>query len=179
MQEQRSASRVGEIEIHHSRGGVPIPVARSGGEGPGGAPARLLWALSQARTVGSGLVVLCVECDDFKQLDAAPDRHALESRLQEIARCLEHHASGGDLVRTGPDRFVLLLGPPADPSDAEMVAGSIVQELAHPDHPGVSVGVALFPEHGDDPASLLAKAESAAQRASEQGGSTYQLASSH
>ena len=68
-----------------------------------------------------------------------------------------------------------------DPADAGKLARRILSSLAHPIRLGghevfinASIGIAMYPEDGEDIDSLLMHADTAMYKAKEQGGSSYQ-----
>jgi diguanylate cyclase len=88
--------------------------------------------------------------------------------LAEIARRLRVALRSTDLVaRIGGDEFAMLLGPPFDPESIAHVEGVIDGIMRDPIalpsgqlvHVGLSVGIALFPDHGRDFHELLHRAD--------------------
>jgi len=84
-----------------------------------------------------------------------------------------------DLFRFGGDEFVILLTRLARPTDAAVVSQKIIDALRRPFHlpevddankvaVGVSIGIALIPEDGTDPMSLIRSADVAMYKAKEQ-----------
>ena len=72
------------------------------------------------------------------------------------------------VARMGGDEFTLLLPGIAGTEDAALIAGRLVRSLAEPIpvndahcQIGTSVGVALFPDHGRDMDTLVARADAA------------------
>ena len=86
------------------------------------------------------------------------------------------------VARLGGDEFVVVLSAP-DSADAvraviERIIGEVgrpVEALGHRMAVGCSVGVALYPENGQDPATLLRLADAAMYRAKEAGRNTYRF----
>jgi diguanylate cyclase (GGDEF)-like protein len=82
------------------------------------------------------------------------------------ARLVECARESDTVARLGGDEFVLLLEDLQAPEDAEHCADKIRAVLAQPVptldtplHIGASIGVALFPEHGDQVETLLMHAD--------------------
>ena len=84
-----------------------------------------------------------------------------------------------DLFRFGGDEFVILLTRLARPTDAAVVSQKIIEAIRRPFHlpgvedvskvaVGVSIGIALIPEDGTDPMSLIRSADVAMYKAKEQ-----------
>ncbi len=124
------------------------------------------------RRRGGRLAVLCVDLDRFKQINVAFGHdlgdavlHAVGQRLASISDAvIASHLAG--------DEFVLVV-PVADAAAALAIACAVRDGLGAPlrleDGPTVrvhgSVGVSLFPDHGEDAASLFHRADLAAYHA--------------
>jgi diguanylate cyclase (GGDEF)-like protein/PAS domain S-box-containing protein len=128
---------------------------------------RIRTAVARARRCQSRLGLLYVDVDDFKQINDRHGHAAGDALLREVAARLVECARESDTVaRLGGDEFVLLLEDLQAPEDAERCADKIRAVLAQPvptlDAPlyiGASIGVALFPEHGDNVETLLMHAD--------------------
>ncbi len=127
-------------------------------------------AMSSGQFNDSALSVLFIDIDHFKEVN---DRygHLIGSKLlKELGKVLRHCVRENDLVaRFGGDEFVILLEG-ANAQWAEVVGERVrlaVQErpfLAREYknlHVTVCVGVASFPEHGDDPRWICELADQA------------------
>jgi diguanylate cyclase (GGDEF)-like protein/PAS domain S-box-containing protein len=131
---------------------------------------RLDTAFARAQRQQAQLAVLFIDLNRFKQVN---DRygHACGDRLlQETARRVKGCLREADtLARIGGDEFVVLLENILLPADAASVAEKIHHALAAPVDLGaghavpitVSIGLAVFPEHGSDTRTLLAYADQA------------------
>ena len=79
----------------------------------------------------------------------------------------------GDLVcRHGGDEFLCLLPHLADPTRAGHISAALQRSIAQPCrigphevHVSASIGLALYPEDGDEPETLLRRADKAMYRA--------------
>ena len=86
---------------------------------------------------------------------------------------------GGDFIaRPGGDEFVVLLSSLAEVADIEVFSSRLIRALSAPirvhDHEvyvGVSIGAAVFPDHGQNAEALTAHADAAMYRAKGSGGS--------
>lgn len=142
---------------------------------------RLQQALLKARRTGSQLALLFLDLDYFKQVNDSLGHAAGDHLLQAVARRLTDSVRASDTVaRLGGDEFLILL---EDIPGAEM-AGNIAAKLVnalqspfpidgHEVRIGSSIGIALYPEHGEDAAHLVQSADAAMYRAKEGGRNRY------
>jgi len=127
--------------------------------------------------------VIWIDLDKFKQTNDTLGHRAGDEVLCEVARRLTNCLRLSDTVaRVGGDEFTVLLQDLAQAEDAERVASKIVAalELPFPAAPreitlGASLGISLFPEHGEDPVTLLRHADLAMYSAKRAGGTTYRM----
>ncbi|WP_133501637.1 EAL domain-containing protein [Cognatilysobacter terrigena] len=151
-----------------------------------GLPNRVLLQdrLSQAiHQIGHGAhgAVLFVDLDFFKTINDSLGHQAGDRVLQEVARRLASVVDAEDTVsRQGGDEFVLLLTRLSDPSDAARVAERLIAAIEAPIeiegralHVSASVGIALFPEDGQDIRTLTKQADTALYHAKQSGRSRY------
>ncbi|HTE06017.1 MAG TPA: diguanylate cyclase [Planctomycetota bacterium] len=133
---------------------------------------RLTQALALARRNGTCLGVIFIDLDRFKEINDTLGHAVGDQVLQMAARRMEKVLRDSDTVsRQGGDEFVLLLGELAHPSDAELVAAKVHAALseplrigAHELHVSASLGLALFPDDGEDTATLISRADAAMYR---------------
>jgi diguanylate cyclase (GGDEF)-like protein len=158
-------------------------------DGLTGLPNRLLFrdrldlALVQAHRSGQRLAVLFLDLDRFKVINDSLGHSLGDGLLKGVGDRLRSCLREGDTVaRLGGDEFTLLLPGTADAVAAARVAGKVLAMLRQPfDLDGqelfltVSVGVALYPEDGDDAETLVRNADTAMYRAKEDGKDTYRL----
>lgn len=130
---------------------------------------RLTKALANAKAEGGYLAVLYVDLDRFKQINDTFGHGVGDTLLQQVARRLKHCVRESDTVaRMSGDEFVLVLEHLKLPEHGHIVAEKISFNLsqpllieAHTLRVTPSIGVALYPEHGDQPQQLLNHADSA------------------
>lgn len=131
--------------------------------------ARVEQAIAQARRGGTRVALLFIDLDDFKEVN---DRHghAVGDRvLREIACRLSGAVRACDTVcRHGGDEFLVALTAITDPGAATSIAEGVVREVGQPIdvegqslRVGCTIGVAVFPEHGEDCETLLRSADAA------------------
>lgn len=130
---------------------------------------RFAQAVAQVRRHGTGLALLFVDLDDFKQLN---DRHGHafgDHVLRLVAERLAAAVREGDAVsRHGGDEFLILLSEIHRPADAQAVADKLTAALREPAvvdgqelHLSASLGVAIYPADGEDLDTLTAHADAA------------------
>jgi diguanylate cyclase (GGDEF)-like protein len=113
--------------------------------------------------------VLFVDLDRFKTLNDSLGHFAGDTVLRTVAERLRSTVRLEDTVsRLGGDEFVVLLKHIAHAEDAGDVARKIIESLGRPIvldenelRIGSSVGISLFPDHGEDSARLIANADAA------------------
>ena len=134
-----------------------------------GLPNRVLFGTRLAAELEreSGLAVLLLDLDRFKEVNDTLGHHNGDLLLQEVGRRLRRVVRRGDVIaRLGGDEFAVLLHGIDAVEGAAAVAQSALAVLDAPfDLSGVpvsigaSVGVALSPMHGTDAAVLLQRAD--------------------
>lgn len=140
---------------------------------------RLERVLESARRHGRLAAVLYIDLDDFKPVN---DRfgHAVGDRLlQQVAQRVKACVRNEDTAaRFGGDEFGIVLTMVNGESDCQLVTAKIIDAISRPYELegreiriSASVGAAVYPTHGDDAATLIARADSAmygAKRAGEE-----------
>jgi diguanylate cyclase (GGDEF)-like protein/PAS domain S-box-containing protein len=127
---------------------------------------RLGQALAGSRRSGAPLAVLIMDLDCFKEINDTLGHHSGDALLEELGRRLEDCVRGGDTVaRLGGDEFGFLLLNVGAPGAAEVV-DRIRMALAEPVRlhgltlqVEASIGIALFPDHGESVDDLLRHAD--------------------
>ncbi len=132
---------------------------------------RLALAIAEAEAGRGGreLGVLFVDLDRFKRVNDTLGHAAGDQLLRVVVERLRRNLRDGDvLARWGGDEFVVLLPRVAGADEAAAVADRLLAALAPPVelagaalHVSASIGVALYPAHGRDAATLLKQADAA------------------
>ncbi|GIX21279.1 MAG: hypothetical protein KatS3mg121_0062 [Gammaproteobacteria bacterium] len=139
-------------------------------------------ALANAKRHGYMIALLFIDLDRFKPVNDRYGHQAGDEVLQAVAERLKRNLREGDYVgRLGGDEFAVLLNVVRDLPSAGMVAAKLIDVLAAPYtlsngetvSIGASIGVACFPDHGDDPAALMHRADMAMYRAKHSGRNAY------
>ncbi|MET0581113.1 MAG: diguanylate cyclase, partial [Pseudoxanthomonas sp.] len=124
-------------------------------------------AIERARVDGRGLAVLFIDLDGFKTVNDALGHAAGDELLRTVGKRLKIAVRPRDhVVRLGGDEFVVVLEQVGGHDDVEHVAGRLLASfrdgfhLQHATHVlGASIGISLFPEHGEDAETLLKHAD--------------------
>lgn len=144
---------------------------------------RLTLALAHARHNQRKLAVMFLDLDRFKNINETLG-HAIGDRLlQGVAERLKSCIREGDTIaRLGGDEFMLLLPEAFHADDEAKIAQKILEIFKSSFHfEGLelhitpSIGIALYPNDGEDAETLLKKADTALHRAKAQGGNNYQF----
>lgn len=109
------------------------------------------------------LALIMMDLDKFKAINDTLGHHAGDMVLQEVATRLQKVLRGSDTIaRLGGDEFAILLMTVSGLAGVVIVVQKILETIRQPLdieghilNIGASLGIALFPEHSDDPAKLL------------------------
>ena len=156
----------------------------------------LTQALEDARREDTVLAVLSLDLDGFKRVNDTLGHAAGDTLLKEVAdriascirgadsddydgshRSIEAQLMGDDLAsRLGGDEFVLVLSKLGDRDEAALVARRVGEQLARmftiagkEVFISSSIGIACYPDAGDNLTSLLERADAAMYHAKENG----------
>jgi diguanylate cyclase (GGDEF)-like protein len=133
---------------------------------------RLEHAIALARRHVTRLAVLFLDLDQFKHINDTLGHAVGDEVLRLVARRLESVVRGSDTVsRHGGDEFLVLVGEVSKASDAGVIAAKILAVLTAPSRVGdhmlrlsASLGIATYPEDGEDAATLISRADAAMYR---------------
>jgi diguanylate cyclase (GGDEF)-like protein/PAS domain S-box-containing protein len=139
---------------------------------------RLRQALLAARRNQRMLGVLLLDLDRFKDINDALGHDRGDSLLQEVTGRLRGVLRATDTIaRLGGDEFAMLAPDAKQPEDVVAAARKILTALEGPFaiadqmvETGASIGIAIYPMHGDDPSTLLRRADVAMYVAKRSGG---------
>ncbi len=144
---------------------------------------RLAQFLEQAEQQGGSLAMLFIDLDRFKQINDSLGHQAGDDLLKAAAGRISHHTRKEDLLcRFGGDEFILVITNTLSPQQARGAAQRIIDTFATPMqirgqslYVSVSIGLALYPQHGMDEATLMQSADIALYQAKEKGRNQVQL----
>ena len=144
---------------------------------------RLLASLKKAKKTKKMLAVMFLDLDKFKKINDTLG-HAAGDRLLEgfAGRISETLRSTDTVARWGGDEFTLLLPDINCLEDAVKTAQRILNNLKpafkleeQAFHISSSIGIAVYPDDGEDAETLVKNADAALYRAKEMGRNNYQL----
>ncbi len=135
---------------------------------------RLGAAIEQARHNDSRVAVLFIDLDRFKDINDTFGHHAGDGLLRSVSQRLLQSVRAGDTVsRLGGDEFTVLLGGAGSAADvAHLLDERLLPLMQEPHQIGgmtlqvaCSIGIALYPDHGEDIETLMQNADAAMYRA--------------
>ena len=144
---------------------------------------RLAQAMAAARRDHTHLAVLFIDLDRFKIVNESLGHRAGDDLLKAVAKRIRGRLGTGDtLARPGGDEFVVSVAGFSAIADVAHLASSIIEAVgytfdieAQKVHVGASVGIAIYPQDGDDPETLLRNADTAMQESKNGGRNTFRF----
>ncbi|WP_304012131.1 putative bifunctional diguanylate cyclase/phosphodiesterase [Methyloversatilis discipulorum] len=150
--------------------------------------------LARSQRTGSRCALLYLDLDRLKRINDSYGHTLGDQILREVATRLIASIRSADLVahddslheevvaRLGGDEFTVLLTDLSRAEDAARVAARICAELGRPLQVAhvelvvtASIGIAIFPDNGADPETLLRHADMAMYAAKQRGRNTYEF----
>ncbi|HYM49038.1 MAG TPA: PAS domain S-box protein [Candidatus Limnocylindrales bacterium] len=127
---------------------------------------QLTEALEAAAANHTSVALLVMDLDQFKEVNDTFGHHAGDRLLEQVGPRLTAHLNDPSVVaRLGGDEFAVLL-PGADAAEAIELASTVLEELDRPFEVegqqldvAASIGVAIFPEDGDNAEAILRRAD--------------------
>jgi diguanylate cyclase (GGDEF)-like protein/PAS domain S-box-containing protein len=139
---------------------------------------RLKYGIELSQRTGNQMAVLMLDLDRFKAVNDTLGHAAGDELLIQVAERIKACLRKVDLVaRLGGDEFVILMDEIKHYKNVDRIAGLIIHKLNlpftlsqnHVVNIGVSIGISLYPQHGNSPEILMDNADTALYRAKEQG----------
>ena len=148
---------------------------------------RIASSIAHARRNKSTMAVLYLDLDGFKQVNDTLGHDAGDALLKVAATRLVASVRQEDTVaRIGGDEFVIGLWQINHPESVNKLVTKMIQAMSQPyrinDHSvniTASVGVAMYPTHGDDVEALIKAADMAMYEAKRAGKNSYRIARHH
>jgi diguanylate cyclase (GGDEF)-like protein/PAS domain S-box-containing protein len=147
---------------------------------------RFTMALAQARRHQQRCCIMLLDLDHFKEINDTLGHSVGDKLLRVVGERLRGLLRTSDTIgRMGGDEFLLLLTDIARVKNVTTIAQKILGAFRNPfaidDHKlmiTTSIGIALFPDDGDDADTLMKSADIAMYRAKEKGRDNFQCYSS-
>ncbi|MBA4110360.1 MAG: hypothetical protein C0487_12285 [Leptothrix sp. (in: Bacteria)] len=144
-------------------------------------------SVTLAERDGNSLALMFIDLDRFKKINDTLGHHIGDSVLIEVARRLRSEMRTSDIVaRLGGDEFVVMLPRIALPEDGNVVAQKLLDIFAEPLRVGPhelrvtpSIGLVIYPAHGNDAITLMRHADLAMYQAKSHGRNRVQVYTEH
>jgi diguanylate cyclase (GGDEF)-like protein len=138
--------------------------------------------MASAKQEGRSFTVLYLDLDGFKAINDDLGHAVGDQLIERTARRLEKCVRKADMVaRVGGDEFIVMLRDIV-PSDVTTVAEKIIESLAEPFMIAgrtlsvtTSIGLATYPQDGEDVNALIHSADSAMYEAKRNGKNGYRI----
>ena len=145
---------------------------------------RLGMALSLAHRNKTAVAVLYIDLDEFKSVNDNLGHDTGDYVLKEVAKRLLSLVRESDTVaRIGGDEFLLITSGIKAPGNASQIADNIIKLVSQPIFfngqqvvIGTSIGIALYPDNGEDMDHLIKQADEAMYRIKNAGKNGYSFA---
>jgi diguanylate cyclase (GGDEF)-like protein/PAS domain S-box-containing protein len=144
---------------------------------------RMEIALGNAARYSNKLALLFVDLDRFKLVNDSLGHEIGDKLLKAVAERMQGSVRHTDTVsRLGGDEFVVLLSQVKTAEDAARVAGKLITVLSKPykieEHElrlNASIGISIYPDHGNEADILLRNADASMYAAKEAGRGQYRF----
>lgn len=140
-------------------------------------------ALAQANRNNYKLGIMSLDLDRFKEVNDSMGHAVGDQLLKAVANRLSNILRSSDTVaRMGGDEFLLLLQEIHYPEDAILIADKIIDSCKEPLrvngfelHISTSIGIAIYPDNGEDMDMLMRKSDAAMYFSKRHGGMQYKV----
>jgi diguanylate cyclase (GGDEF)-like protein/PAS domain S-box-containing protein len=140
-------------------------------------------ALAQANRNNYKLGIMSLDLDHFKEVNDSLGHAVGDELLTAAGTRLSNILRSSDTVaRLGGDEFLLLLQEIHGPEDAILIAEKIVDSCkeplrinGHQLHISTSIGIAIYPDNGEDMDTLMRKSDAAMYFSKRHGGMQYKV----
>lgn len=137
---------------------------------------RFQYALNLAQRGGNNLAIMLVDLDHFKYVNDTLGHSIGDQLLIELAKRIKSSLREEDTIsRSGGDEFVIIL-PTASANSAATLAGKLLEIISIPFHidqheliTTASIGIAIYPDDGNDVEMLYKNADTAMYKAKQAG----------
>ena len=171
---KESQSKIQFLAYHDTLTGLPNRLLASD---------RLEQAIAHAHRVKTRVAVLFLDLDDFKTINDTLGHTTGDTMLKAVADRLRHCVGEADTVsRQGGDEFMVMLSDVSDLEAINSVAIEILDKVNRPyrleEHNltiSTSIGIAIYPEDGQDCDTLMKNADMAMYNAKQSGRNTHRF----
>lgn len=144
---------------------------------------RLSILIEEAHSYDQKFGVLFLDLDNFKIVNDTLGHDVGDALLVSISKILLHETRKNDTVaRFGGDEFVILLHDIADIKALSSIAEKLIHSMQntltikeHSLHVTTSIGISIYPEHGDTFDTLIKNADIALYEAKASGKNTFKI----
>jgi diguanylate cyclase (GGDEF)-like protein len=144
---------------------------------------RLSQSIALAQRHRKRVALMYLDLDNFKDINDSLGHSIGDQVLQAIAKRLEGCVRHSDTVsRQGGDEFVVLLSEVEAPQDVACAADKLIKAMAEPHiidghrlYVTLSIGSSLYPDDGDDAATVLTNADTAMYHAKRDGRNNHKM----
>lgn len=145
---------------------------------------RLYVALEFTKRNRKKLAVMLTDLDKFKEINDTMGHQMGDSLLKEVATRMAGLVRKSDtLARMGGDEFMVLLQPDINTiEDVRIVANRFIKSFSKPFNcdgtelkVSSSLGIAVYPDHGEDVETLISHADIAMYEAKKNGGNNFKI----
>lgn len=139
-------------------------------------------AFRSAKSNNTQCAILLIDLDRFKPINDTHGHEAGDQVLIEVAKRLTHSLRQSDIIiRWGGDEFLVMIQQGHTPLDTPFVAEKLLTALTKPIpiddgkevQIGASIGVSIYPDHGEDPNVLFDLADKAMYHVKHSGRNDY------
>ena len=144
---------------------------------------RLSLAMDMARRYKKAAAVMFIDLDSFKAVNDTLGHEAGDYVLKQVAQRLLSCVRETDTVaRVGGDEFLIIASEINAPENVAQIAEKVIQLVSQPiifnDQQavvGTSIGIALFPDHGEDMDQLIKQADEAMYKVKNSGKNNFRF----
>ncbi len=144
---------------------------------------RLEQAVIRAERSHTSIALMLVDIDDFKLVNDSFGHDAGDKLIRAVGKLIYRSLRRADTVaRLGGDEFAVIIENIEGAEDAISIADNLTTILEHnvrlddqETYTSASIGIAVFPEDGEDVQQLLKNADTAMYRAKENGRHCFQF----
>ncbi len=144
---------------------------------------RLEQAVMRAQRSRTSMALMLIDIDDFKLVNDSFGHDAGDKLIQAVGKLIARSLRRADTIaRLGGDEFAVIIEGIETADDVISIADNLTTILEHnvrldeqETYTSASIGIAVYPDDGDDATQLLKNADTAMYRAKENGKHCFQF----